>query len=366
MQKRVELDTAPKSGNAEPRSAADPVGGTAVAAPSIGMADVRVSPATVSDRQPITVGDLTRLLLTGWWLMLLGTILGFSAATALLRVVPVTYTATMVVGPVVRQGSSPIASASPALGFASRLGINVLPNAAVTDFDKFKTLVTSVRVAEISVERHNLLKRLFADLWDEDTARWVPPDSLVHRMRSEIRMLIGRTQWQPPTPLTLADHFQDTVRFDRIGKTGFVRVSYRHADAELAGKVLQVLYDETETLMKEKNTARTREYIGYLTSRLKEVTMIDQRNALRELLSGSEQALMLLYLDHSFAAEIVDGPVVSDQPTSPRPIIYIVLGSVAGLIVGLLFHMIRSGLLAPRRAASRTSETVPQERAKGD
>ena len=76
--------------------------------------------------------------------------------------------------------------------------------------------------------------------------------------------------------------------------------------------------------------------IEYIQQKLATVSITGHRQALTQLLSAEEKNMMMIQVDLPFAARIIEPPVVSEAPTSPKPFFFLALSVVVGGVLGVL------------------------------
>jgi hypothetical protein len=123
------------------------------------------------------------------------------------------------------------------------------------------------------------------------------------------------------------------LQFERAGSKRFIEVSVKNRDPDFALKLLEVVYEEADAMLREADLAELRERMGYINSRLEQAKLVDSRQALIGLLTTEERRAMLLETDLPYAARIIDRPFVSK---SPEPESLIILMAVPALLLGAI------------------------------
>ena len=99
--------------------------------------------------------------------------------------------------------------------------------------------------------------------------------------------------WTPPGPERVQDYIATSVGVRQSVRTPLVALTYDSPDPVFAAAFLQRINAETDAYVRDQQIARTRANIAYLTQRLQEVTITDQRAALLFQLTEQERQAML-------------------------------------------------------------------------
>ncbi|NQV81970.1 MAG: hypothetical protein HQ495_15540 [Alphaproteobacteria bacterium] len=244
------------------------------------------------------------------------------------------YVASMVVMP--ESGSVGIGQSAGQLG--SVLGISLPGGGSSETFDRFEVTLGSRKLAELLQEKYGLLQVVYGASWDAATKSWIAPSSESRAKQYRIRNLLGlpTPQWLPPSLETLASFVAGAVTFSTLKNGRFVRISIRHVDPEFALNLLQIVYDESDNLLRDSDLAESREKRKYIQRELGEANLVDSRQALIGILTGEERRAMLLETDLPYAARIIEPPSVSSQPEEPNYRVLIGLPTVIFGLVGLV------------------------------
>jgi hypothetical protein len=279
--------------------------------------------------------EIAAVLWRGKWLIMVIVAVVVAATILSLRQSTPTYTARMVVAPVKASSSSGVGSTisrtASALGLTSALG----GEDSVSPFGLYIETIRSVGLAKTLQEEHKLLQELFPGIWNEERGEWIPPSSFRFRVTSKVKRWLRFPDWTPPSPSTLASFIRGNVRINSLEEQGLRDVTFEHSDREFALRLLQMLHDGSDTKLKEAERKRAEERLSYLRDQLTDVRVTDYRSVLVALLAREQQKMMLIQGNLPFAAEIVDPPSVSAAPTSPRPLLSLVIAVIAGTAIAV-------------------------------
>ncbi len=314
-------------------------------------------PSPLMLRDEFTIGDFLALLLRRWWLLALGLLSGLWLASVLLSSATVQYTSELKVSPVQAETGG---LARRLGGLASLAGAAGLGKADVaTPFDLYLEAWFSPEVAQRLAEDPAVLRGAFWKEWQD--GRFVEPRSSIGDLVAGAKRLLGApvVPWREPDAARLGEWLIDNVAINRSNRSAIVTISLEHPDPAFAEALLARLHREADAVVRAKTLDRTAGTIAYLERKLAEVQLAEHREALAQALGEQERNRMMASVRGvAFAAEQFGAPRTTSEPTAPRPLVAIVVGAGAGLLLGVLAALAWH-VLAQRRAARRSSQPEP-------
>lgn len=291
---------------------------------------------------------LTQYLLVFWrgkYIIALFVILGIGIATAWLKNVEPSYTARMTFVPVrFSQTTSLVGGLSQNLPARFGAVLGQAANAGVLDFEfeQFIEMMTMPVLAERLEKRHNIMTFVFKKYWDATNQRWARPDNPIANFEYGLREFFGMPIWSEPTINDLAKYLGEKLKIQTRGKIGTREISFEHPDREFALNILRWLYANTETLFRAAAGNRVVMQINFLRAKLKEQQVAEHRQVLINLLGEQERRMMLIQPSVPYVVELMQPPVASDMPTSPRLMLTMLLGIGLGLATGIFVVVARN------------------------
>lgn len=300
----------------------------------------RIASASVQDAlslpDVINLREVVRRILRGWWIIVLTVLGSVGVAFLYLDRAPVEYTATLIISSVDEGAASSVASPEAVGALSALLGGGTSQSESVSDFTRFRYLMVSRALARRLVERHDMLKVVFASEWNEIEQRWSPPGSLNADVRRWLGELFDVPWYTEPSVDRLAAYLESRLDVANLETTPMVTVAFNHRDGEFARRLLDTIYDETDQLLREQDRSNTEEAVTYLGEALTRASLVEHRLALQQLLLRNLAKLMLLDTDQPFAARMLEPPYVSPLPTSPKVNLVLIVAFVGGAILGLV------------------------------
>jgi len=261
------------------------------------------------------------------------------------------HTASVVVSPT-DQSTASLSSQLSRLGGLAGIAGAGLTKGEVTEFDRFRFLLQSVRLGEKQTQDGKILKLVFREEYDPSTSTWVKLNTPVQKVKDVLWPTFGLPAWLPPDGRSLARHYERQLSTRELGDTGLLQVSYKDEDPERARIVLDAVIRDANELLRADASNRAASKAQYLREQLMVTPVAEYRVNLASLLGQQEQTLMLTSTGLPFAAETLQPLTISREPTSQRPLLFGMIAGVVGLVLGILVAL----LLGSRaRAASRPS-----------
>jgi hypothetical protein len=230
--------------------------------------------------------------------------------------------------------------------FGSLAGLAGLALPASQSEREFSLYLDGLQSREASVRlvaaRPDLLRRIFDREWDPAQKVWRSPGVGFHPL-AILSFLLGAPwkDWEAPSPARLQRFLQKQLTIVRSREQPVVTVSIEMADPELGQDLLWSLHKSVDDYLRQRAIERASGFINYLNAKLKTTIVEEYRAALVQMLSDQEKKKMVASSNVAFAAESFGKPVSTDEPTSPRPLIVLLLAFVFGGILGVGGAVIR-------------------------
>ena len=296
------------------------------------------SPAADPESDVITGSQFTRALFGGWYIVVLAMLLAVGATAYSLMGSQAIYTAEVIVAPVGDLGEK---SNSIASGLLGSLG----STKSATPFDRLILTLTSYRLAAMLDANRPTKMQIFGRYWDEETRTWRRPDTWRFQVSSAVREFFGLPVAGAPNAATFARYLQAHLKITSgIGEFKHRMISYDHNDPTLGRAFLALVLKDADDIVREQDTNQLRRYTEYLKDRLQTVTVAEHRKVFFDLLALNERKLMVADAGEFYSFRILDGPRVSDVPTSPQPVLSLMLATIGGFAIGLLIVVLLLGL----------------------
>ena len=239
--------------------------------------------------------------------MFAGAALGLVTAFLFLIIQSPIYEARLTVAPTERTGVPSLGTMLPQAMTETpmlRYFVDRIDASTATDFNVFEALIDSPRLAQHLVE-----SKSFA----------LPADTIPEM-----------TRW-------LDEH----IRIRPVGTSPFRQITLRTHHPDIALRLLGLIYQETDMMIRQDTNMRTQRRLAYLKEQLKNTRHPDHRDAIVALMREQEQTAMMVSIDHHFAAQPIDGPSLKPDPVAPNWRLLVPGLMVGGIIMGFIISGLR-------------------------
>ena len=291
----------------------------------------------------ITIRGLLETLGRGWWLLLAAIVLALLVTAAALKLQSPLYTATMIVAPAPTDLSAASQLASELERFASLATLAQSPAKLerVSDLERYVQLFGSTTLAARLQAEDGLLQIVFADDWDAEAQAWRRPEGLKATLEHAVLGFFGFPSWTEPDIATLAEWLSGRVNVTRLGGSAMLRLRMEHPRPEFASSVVAMVHEAADQQLREDALARIGAQIELAERERAAATSPTRRQALEDMLSAQYQVQALLQVDQPYAAQIMVPVTASATPTSPNPLLILVLAAMVGAILGVFVIFLR-------------------------
>lgn len=283
------------------------------------------SSVVLEPEEALSFRELLRLFgASKWALLLIITACTAISVVGLLLAQP-TYEATVIVSPVTDQNGSDHSGAlgSQLGGLASLAG---LATPSSSKKSESIAILQSELLTENYIRDNDLLPVLYASKWDAQDRRWKSSD-----------------QKKIPTLWKANKLFKDHIR--RVSddtKTGLVTVAITWEDPHIAARWANDLVRLTNEYSRNKAIQNSERRIAFLTDQATNANVLEVKNSLYALLEQELKQEMIARGTDEFALKVLDPAFVPEKPSYPIPGLWIGLGALSGVLIGIIYVLVRA------------------------
>jgi uncharacterized protein involved in exopolysaccharide biosynthesis len=291
-----------------------------------------------NDQSEIGLTDLIFFVWGARWVILIGAVLGIGSSILFLGITTYRYTATLIVTPTKTEMAQLPGNMS---GLAAIAGFSLPGAGGVNDFNLYLVAMQSRQVAAELAKDQKIMQRLFASQYDIPTKKWRRRSDFVadFSLTSKLLLRVPGADWRQPDGADLQKFIQENVKVSSDRKSNITNLSVDHEDPEFAARLITDLHEKTDAVLRRRALARADQAIEYLEKQLSHVQLAEHRQALAAILGEQEKSRMLASSAAPYAAQPFGAAVVSSRPTSPQPIIVLVVGLVGGMITSMVMML---------------------------
>ena len=284
----------------------------------------------------ISFQEISLRIRHGWKSIALTTVACMLFSILLCAIVSHSYTVELLVKPIDQSisndsgNSSTMSSTLSALSSLSGQG-----TAGPTDYQRDQQLISSAPVAEILSKDPEIMHRVFSSFWDADAKQWKPAGPKYY-LFGWLYALAGLPAWQVPNAYDLSTYIGSHVTINAALTSDVLSLSYETPNPEFGVKFLSAIHNATDSILRVEANKQAVLVRSYLENALGTTQIESSRDALIQLLMQQEQKIILTQNGVSYAAQAIGNPTYSQIATSPKPIRFLLVGILAGFILGIL------------------------------
>lgn len=208
-------------------------------------------------------------------------------------------------------------------------GLAALAGISISSGDQNRSLaltaLKSRAVIQHMIEEKGLLPILYADDWDTANKRWRAPS--------------------PPTSWKAYELFMNKVLSVSVDKTsGIVTVAIEWKDPALAADWVKALIARVNTFVNGATIREAEQNLAFLDRQAQTTTVVELRKAIFSMMESEIKRLMVARNPETAPLRVIDPAVVPEQRIRPRRTLIVILGILAGGLLGGAIVLIRHAL----------------------
>jgi uncharacterized protein involved in exopolysaccharide biosynthesis len=267
-----------------------------------------VSVSDSDECRVVTSDDLLAYVRSVWahrWVIIACSILGAAISATLAMTATILFRAEVTVSQVEAQGSGMASLANQLGGVASLIGVSLGANNGSSR--EVKALLQSRVLIEELIRQPGVHNALYPKGQTRPSA-W----SMVKKVR------------------------EDVVAVKEDKRSGLTVISVTWVDAATAAKWANQLVTLANEMMRKRALTESAASIAYLNAEMSKVDEIEVKRAMYGLIEAETKKQMLANIRQEYALSVIDPAITPELRLSPRRTAMVVLGTVLGLLVGLM------------------------------
>lgn len=282
----------------------------------------------------ITLGEIFRIALRSWKLLVICGLVGGLLAAAASYLIRPTYRATALVSPIRQSGTGAAGALRNQLGgLAALAGIDL--GSGGRDKEQALATLKSEGFAREFIVEQNLLPILYEEQWDAAAKNW--------------------KDGKAPSLELAVTHFTRNVRgVAEDPRTGIVTLSVEWYSPVLAARWANLMIDRVNERMRDEAKRNAERSIEFLNEELTKTPVIELRHAIYRLVEEQVNNAMLANVQREYAFRVIDSAVAPEMRSSPKRAMIGLIGGVLGGFIGVIIVFVRRSV-ATRGAAAAAS-----------
>lgn len=176
------------------------------------------------------------------------------------------------------------------------------------------------------IKEKNLMPILYASKWNKRLNRW----------RSQNPNYV-------PTAWKAFRKFNKKIRKVIVSeKSGLVTLEITWHDPTQAAEWANGLVELANSYLRSRAISKAEQNISYLESEAEQTNVVEERRAIYSVMSIEINKAMLARGNIEYAFRVLDPAVAPEMPSSPKPILWTILGFLGGLFTGIFIAFVRT------------------------
>lgn len=147
-----------------------------------------------------------------------------------------------------------------------------------------------------------------------------------------------------PTMLETYNRLNELLTVSYSLETGLVNVSIEHYSPKLAFLWTELLINDINEYIREKDANEAQLAISYLHKQLDKTTLAGGKNLLYELLEEQEKKMMVTQISSEYVFQIIDPPYLPEEKAGPKRVLIVLISiftaTILGLFIIVFFHIL--------------------------
>jgi len=269
----------------------------------------------------------------------------FLVAAVVYLWVPRSYTAVAVLGPPAPSPTSTMISTISGGGIASGLAAKMMGGGTAggsDPFQDFQQLLPSTGLAQVLIERDQILQVIFDKKWDAKNRRWKEIGAL-GGFKNTLKRQMSLPVNDVPDVDDLTSYFDQHLAVSKTSGSGggvlgglspYIKVSFRYEDPREAERLLTIILAEADRVVREHQRRNVTSRVAFLRKELERSDLsAGERTSIISILSDQEQLLSMVEADQRYASTLIVPPYAASKPSyPPSPATLVVLTAVLSII----------------------------------
>lgn len=186
--------------------------------------------------------------------------------------------------------------------------------------------------------KNGLLRELFAERWDADNNRWLPEPG-PFGLGGSPKEGVDHT----PTEQDVFELFGDICTVESDASGGFLVVSVTWKSPEKSVEWVRRILQQLNREMWERDVSFSQSLREALYEEVRKEQILEIRQALFDSISRESEKLSYAGANNpdDYIFSVIDGPILPDEPSSPRLVLLVVAGVLLGSLLALFVLLIR-------------------------
>ena len=292
----------------------------------------------------IDLFELFQTVWTGKWLIILGSILAAALSAWISLQLPNVYTVEIKIAAVEDdQNSQMNGLVAQYGGLASLAGIPIPGGGGQTDL--LLEILQSRSFLSKFVAETNIGPRLVAmKQFDPISGKETMDPTLFDEASGQWVREVVLPQLPEPSEQEYYEAFTNALTVNKDKTSPLIIIAFEHQSPKLGYDILRQLVKRIDDFARARDKTKSEQSIQYLEQKLSQTRLVDVEKVLYQMIEAQTKTLMLAEVNQDYAFQVIDAPVVPEKRSKPNRALIVVLSTLVGGMLMVLWVLIRSAV----------------------
>lgn len=293
----------------------------------------------------IDLFELFQTVWTGKWLIILGSILAAALSAWISLQLPNVYTVEIKIAAVEDdQNSQMNGLVAQYGGLASLAGIPI-PGGGGGQTDLLLEILQSRSFLSKFVAETNIGPRLVAmKQFDPISGKETMDPTLFDEASGQWVREVVLPQLPEPSEQEYYEAFTNALTVNKDKTSPLIIIAFEHQSPKLGYDILRQLVKRIDDFARARDKTKSEQSIQYLEQKLSQTRLVDVEKVLYQMIEAQTKTLMLAEVNQDYAFQVIDAPVVPEKRSKPNRALIVVLSTLVGGMLMVLWVLIRSAV----------------------
>lgn len=184
------------------------------------------------------------------------------------------------------------------------------------------------------------LEDLFAvEKWDKKSNKIIYDSDIFNDEKNLWMRPVNNLKSSKPSNQEAYKQYLKLIDITEDNPSSFKKISITHQSPFVAKQWLDLIINNINKTIRDIDKKRASDSIIFLNTRLNQTTYSELKTSLSELIQTQTKVLMLAESNKEYVFKVIDPAFVSEDKFKPARIYIVLLGTLMGLIISVLFFL---------------------------
>ena len=122
---------------------------------------------------------------------------------------------------------------------------------------------------------------------------------------------------------------------------GVIYISMEHKSPIFAKEFLDLVINQADSLMREKDLQQSSDALEYLTSEISKTSLIEMKSSMNQLVQSQLETQMMAKISTDYAIKVIEPPFIPEIKSRPSRSLISLIGTILGFVLGVFLILIR-------------------------